>query len=51
MGGNFANRVSSPPSKKAKYIFRKCFDATFNPRTGIAGANKVLAPDSDEDDG
>lgn len=40
-----------PPSKKARYLFSKCFDATFNPRTGVAGADRILAPDSDEEEG
>ncbi len=43
--------ASTPPSKRARFFFRKCFDATFNPRTGVAGANRILAPDSDEEDG
>jgi hypothetical protein len=38
----------TPPSKRAKFFFQRCFDATFNPNR-ISGAEKVLAPDSDED--
>ena len=39
---------STPPSKRAKFYFHRCFDATFNPNK-ISGAEKVLAPDSDDD--
>ncbi|XP_049839507.1 cell cycle checkpoint control protein RAD9A [Schistocerca gregaria] len=36
---------SSPPSKKARYVFKKCFEATFNPQN-IPGHDIVLADDS-----
>jgi len=39
---------SSPPSKKKNFLFKRCFDATFNPKS-IPGTEKILAPDSDED--
>ena len=39
---------ASPPSKKKNFLFRRCFDATWNPNK-IAGTEKVLAPDSDEE--
>ena len=42
-------RETPPPSKRAKYIFKRCFDATFNP-ANIPGTSKILAPDSDEED-
>ena len=38
----------SPPSKKKNFLFRRCFDATFNPQN-IPGTERVLAPDSDEE--
>ena len=38
----------TPPAKRKNFMFRRCFDATFNPRN-VPGAGKVLAPDSDED--
>ena len=38
----------TPPSKRAKYVFKRCFEATFVPQN-IAGAHKILAPDSDEE--
>jgi len=38
----------SPPSKRKNFLFRRCFDATFNPKA-VVGSEKVLAPDSDED--
>ena len=38
----------TPPSKRAKLYFQPCFDATFNP-SRISGAERVLAPDSDEE--
>ena len=41
-------RIRSPPAKAAHLIFRRCFDATFDPAT-ISGAHRVLAPDSDEE--
>ena len=39
---------ASPPSKKTKFYFRRCFDATFNP-INIPGYQRVLARDSDEE--
>lgn len=40
---------ASPPAKKKKnFLFRRCFDATWNPNK-IAGMDNVLAPDSDEE--
>ncbi|CAB4058044.1 RAD9A [Lepeophtheirus salmonis] len=38
----------SPPSKKIKYFFKRCFNKTFNP-SNITGAQVVLAPDSDDE--
>jgi len=38
----------SPPSKRKNFLFRRCFDATFNPKA-VEGSEKVLAPDSDEE--
>ena len=39
----------NPPSaKKARFIFKRCFDATFNPKS-VQGSEKILAPDSDEE--
>jgi len=38
----------SPPSKRKNFLFRRCFDATFNPQS-VPGTEKVLAPDSDEE--
>lgn len=38
----------SPPSKRAKLYFQPCFDITFNPNK-ISGADRILAPDSDEE--
>jgi len=40
--------TASPPSKKKKVLFRRCFDATWNP-SKVLGTEKVLAPDSDEE--
>ena len=47
-GGDFRHRLT-PPSKRAKYLFKRCFDATFNP-AAVTGAQRVLAPDSDDDE-
>ena len=41
--------VEAPASKRARFIFKKCFEETFNPDS-IPGAKKILAPDSDEED-
>ena len=38
----------SPPFKRKNFLFRRCFDATFNPQS-VPGTEKVLAPDSDEE--
>eukprot|EP00092_Neocalanus_flemingeri_P099441 GFUD01126847.1.p1 GENE.GFUD01126847.1~~GFUD01126847.1.p1 ORF type:complete len:393 (-),score=161.67 GFUD01126847.1:126-1304(-) len=38
----------TPPTKRKNFMFRRCFDATFNPHT-VPGTEKVLAPDSDEE--
>ena len=40
---------SSPPSKRARILFKRCFEATLNPND-VPGANTILAPDSDEED-
>jgi hypothetical protein len=40
--------ILSPPSKKARYLFKKCFEVTFNPQHA-PGYENVLAPDSDEE--
>jgi len=38
-----------PPAKKKRHmLFRRCFEATFNPSL-MPGVDKVLAPDSDEE--
>ncbi|XP_076161654.1 cell cycle checkpoint control protein Rad9 isoform X2 [Ptiloglossa arizonensis] len=37
----------SPPTKKARLIFQKCFQKTFDPRT-LPGYDIILAEDSDE---
>ena len=37
-----------PPAKKARFIFKRCFDSTFNPKN-VPGSDLVLAPDSDEE--
>lgn len=40
---------STPPAKRAKkFIFRRCFESTFNPED-VPGHDKVLAEDSDDD--
>ncbi|XP_045625079.1 cell cycle checkpoint control protein RAD9A-like [Procambarus clarkii] len=38
----------TPPSKKLKFLFRRCFESTFDPQT-IPGHNNILAGDSDDD--
>jgi len=40
--------TATPPAKRKNFMFRRCFDATFNPRA-VPGMEKVLAPDSDEE--
>ena len=42
-------RVQTPQSKKAKYIFKRTFDATFNP-SNVRGTDIILASDSGEED-
>jgi cell cycle checkpoint control protein RAD9A len=37
-----------PPKKRRHKLFNRCFEATFNP-SQMPGAEKVLAPDSDEE--
>ncbi|CAL4108006.1 unnamed protein product, partial [Meganyctiphanes norvegica] len=38
----------TPPSKKARYLFKRCFESTFNP-DNIPGREHVLAADSGSD--
>lgn len=40
---------ASPPAKRSRFFFRRCFEATFNPDT-LPGHNVILAEDSDEGD-
>ncbi|KAG7209320.1 hypothetical protein KM043_015431 [Ampulex compressa] len=40
-------RSPSPPNKKARLIFKKCFQTTFDPRM-LPGHDIILAEDSDE---
>ncbi|KAF7998000.1 hypothetical protein HCN44_009398 [Aphidius gifuensis] len=40
--------VSPPPAKKAKIIFRKCLQETFDPRF-LPGHDELLADDSDDE--
>ena len=40
----------TPPLKKSKFFFKRCFEATFDAES-FNGKNKILAEDSDEDDG
>ena len=42
-------KPSTPLSKKAKYIFKRTFDATFKP-SDICGTDIILASDSENDD-
>ena len=42
------NHVKSPPSKRAKFFFQRCFEKTMDLRTAEARYN-LLAPDSDEE--
>jgi hypothetical protein len=37
-----------PPAKKARYIFRRCFQATFSSQM-LPGYDEVLAEDSDDE--
>lgn len=50
-GGDEDTVPNSPPppvSKKARLVFRKCFQATFDPRM-LPGHDKILAKDSDSE--
>ncbi|XP_042210464.1 cell cycle checkpoint control protein RAD9A-like isoform X2 [Homarus americanus] len=38
----------TPPSKRAKFFFRRCFESTFDPTT-VPGHDRILASDSDDD--
>lgn len=38
----------TPPNKKGRFLFRRCFESTFNPKT-IPGHDRILAEDSDDD--
>jgi len=40
---------SAPSAKRAKHLFKRCFEATFDP-ANMPGTEKILAPDSDEED-
>jgi len=40
---------SAPSAKRAKHLFKRCFEATFDPAS-MPGSEKILAPDSDEED-
>ena len=43
------NVAGTPPAKKKKRaLFARCYDSTFMP-CQVPGAEKVLAPDSDEE--
>ena len=42
-------KPSTPLSKKAKYIFKRTFDATFKP-SDICGTDIILASDSENDE-
>lgn len=44
---NTVPKSPSPPSKKARFIFRKCFQTTFDPRM-LPGHDTILVEDSDE---
>ena len=39
---------ASPPTKKARIFWKKCYNKTLIP-SRVPGADKILAPDSDED--
>ncbi|XP_024942760.1 cell cycle checkpoint control protein RAD9A isoform X2 [Cephus cinctus] len=39
---------SPPPAKKARSIFQKCFQKTFDPKIMLPGHDRILAEDSDE---
>ena len=45
---SYGLRVHTPTSKAARYMFKRTFDATFNP-SGVHGTDIVLASDSGED--
>lgn len=40
--------TGSPPAKKARYYFQRCFERTLDPRQ-LPGTDKILAPDSDDE--
>lgn len=42
------NLVNSPPSKRAKFFFQRCFEKTIDLRS-VESQFKLLAPDSDEE--
>ena len=42
------NLVNSPPSKRAKFFFQRCFEKTIDLRS-VESQYKLLAPDSDEE--
>ena len=46
--GDVDEVAASPPQKKKNFLFRRCFDTTWNPRE-VVGTGTVLAPDSDEE--
>ncbi len=48
--GMFEDTVQdeSPPAKRARFYFGRCFEQTFNPAS-VPGFERVLAPDSDEE--
>ena len=41
-------KIKTPPSATAKYIFKRTFDATFNP-SSVRGTDIILASDSGEE--
>jgi len=46
--GDINFHEESPPNKRKNFLFRRCFEATFDPES-FPGCEKVLAPDSDEE--
>ena len=40
--------IRTPPTKRAKYILQRAFDATFNP-SKVVGNDRILAHDSGDD--
>eukprot|EP00095_Tigriopus_kingsejongensis_P001639 snap_masked-scaffold121_size336169-processed-gene-2.1 protein:Tk01639 transcript:snap_masked-scaffold121_size336169-processed-gene-2.1-mRNA-1 annotation:"cell cycle checkpoint control protein rad9a" len=49
INGNLDDLPLTPPSKKARHLFQRCFDATFYPQD-MTAVTRVLAPDSDDED-